>query len=229
MKKAVITAVFSNKNKPIDLPIVKDKLDGWDYICFTNCAKLEKTSIGWEIKRIETDNCTPVMMSKIIKWNAHKYVEHDIMIWVDGYLSPRTNRNWDLPIKDYLEKNFQGFYMIKHPDRKCVFKELNEVVDQKKETQSRMNSLKKFLTKEKMVKNYGMYHCNIFIRFLKNKKVNEMLENMINIMKKFTNRDQTIFTYILWKNNYNDIKLLNEISTCKWWIRSGKKLRKHKY
>ena len=29
--------------------------------------------------------------------------------------------------------------------------------------------------------------------------------------------------------NKTNIKLLNEISTCKWWIRSGKKLRKHNY
>jgi hypothetical protein len=229
MKKAVITAVFSNKNKPIDLPIVKDKLPGWDYICFTNCKKLEKISIGWEIKKIETDNCTPIMMSKIIKWNAHKYIDHDIMIWVDGYLSPRINRDWNKPLKDYLERNFQGFYMIKHPNRKCIFNELNEVVYQKKETQDRMNKLNKFLKKENMVTNYGMYHCNIFIRFLKNEKLNKILENMTNIMRKFTNRDQTIFTYILWKNNYQNIKLLNEISTCKWWIRSGKKIRKHKY
>lgn len=68
----------------------------------------------------------------------------------------------------------------------------------------------KFLNKEKMPYNYGLYETGIYVRYLKNNELNLVLENLFNKLLKYSYRDQTILTYILWKNNYKAVKSLND-------------------
>jgi hypothetical protein len=84
-----------------------------------------------------------------------------------------------------------------------------------------------FLNKEQIPYNYGLYETGIYVRCLKNNELNLLLENLFSILLKYSYRDQTILTYILWRNNYNAVKLLNNIGN-QLLNKSGKK-GKHIY
>ena len=79
------------------------------------------------------------------------------------------------------------------------------------ETKESMSKVKTFLESEKFPKNYGLWETQIQLRSLKNDKLNKICEELYELMKIFSYRDQSLLSYVLWKNNFkaND-KILND-------------------
>lgn len=212
MKKVVITALFGVNNSINDLPKVNEKIPGWDYILFTNCKCLNTLNTGWEIKIVELLYDHPIYSARYYKWLGHKYLnDYDIMLWIDSYLSPNVNFNWNSVLSEYENNEFKGLFFKKHIKRKCIYQECRACVSAKKASNEMMSRTIKFLNKEKMPYNYGLYETGIYVRYLKNNELNLLLENLFSKLLKYSYRDQTILTYILWKNNYKAVKSLNNI------------------
>ena len=77
-----------------------------------------------------------------------------------------------------------------------------------------------------MPENFGLYENNIIIKPLNNKYLNNILEKLFYYMLKYSYRDQTLLTYIIWKYKFKNYLCLK--SNGKYYIESGK-IGKHKY
>ena len=212
-KKAFITAIISDGKRKVDQPAIAQKVSGWDYILFTNVRTLLEEEKNWVPRKMDLINNSAVYTAKYCKWMAHTMIpEYDTVVWVDGYLSPNPAMNWDLFDADLK------IGLKPHPSKsECVYKELRAVVDYQKDSRRRMKRLKKFLHKERMPADYGLYETNIYGRTLKDSRLNQILEKMYELMEEFTYRDQVILPYVLWKNNIRPkIFLSNE-----WALHSG--------
>ena len=230
MKKCIVTAVFSKSKKNFDLPYVKKKLSNIDYICYTNISYLNKikNKIGWKILlRPLKYNC-PIYSNRYYKWLTHKELsnKYDIMIYVDGFYSPNIKYNWEKIFNLYEKKKFNGIILKKHPTNNCIYKECVRAVKAKKIGLRKMAILYNYLKKNKMPKNRGLFENNLIIKSLKNNKLNKLLEILFNHMLKFSYRDQTLLTYILWKYKYKNLLYLEPNK--KYLVQSGKS-SKHKY
>lgn len=228
MKICVITAIFSKNEIPKDIPFVNKKLKDIDYILYTNCKILLKKKIGWNVIYKPLKFKCPIYSNRYYKWLTHLELKnkYDIMIYVDGYLSPNIKFNWNKIFNLYKLKKFNGIIFKKHPKRNCIYDECIAVYKSKKISYHKINILNSYLKKEKMPKNYGLFENNIIIKPLNNKKLNKILELLFYYMLRFSYRDQTLLTYILWKFKFKNYLCLKPNG--KYYIKSGKS-GNHKY
>ncbi|QKF94181.1 nucleotide-diphospho-sugar transferase [Fadolivirus algeromassiliense] len=219
MKKVVYSCLFVNGPKKRDQPSINNKLEGWDYIMFTNIPdKLINT--GWTPIQKPLVNNHPIYSAKHYKWCGHKYLsEYDIAIYVDAYMTPNHNVDWNNyanKVEVYGISN--GIIMMKHPNRACIYSECNEIHKCRKDTKANMEKVINFLKLEGMPTNYGLTAAGLFIRHLKNNELNKFCEELFDLMLKFSYRDQSLLSYMFWKNKQQ----LNCQLTDKFYIRSGK-------
>ncbi|ARF11461.1 hypothetical protein Klosneuvirus_1_318 [Klosneuvirus KNV1] len=203
MKKVVYSCLFSDGKRKIDEPYIKeeDKLVGWDYIMFTNIPdKIINT--GWTPISKPIVHNSAVYSAKCYKWLAHQHiVNYDIAIYVDAYLSPKKDINW----QDYIDKlnsnvANNGIILLKHPVRNCIYKECEIIYKYRKDKIENMQKVINFLKNEGMPEAYGLYECGLFIRHLKNKDFNRLCEELFVLMLRYTYRDQALLSYVFWKN-----------------------------
>lgn len=227
MRKVVYTCLFSDGNRQSDDPCVKeeDKLEGFDYIIFTNIPDNIKNS-GWIPFERELLNNHPVYTAKYYKWTAHNYLlDYDIAIYVDAYMMPNPKIIWD----DYINKlNLStiadSIILMKHSQRNCIYQECDAIVGCRKDSRNNMNKVLEFLKKENMPHNYGLSECGLILRYLKNDELNKFTEEFFNLMLEFTYRDQALLSYMFWKY---DIKIQCEF-THAFYCKSGK-MGNHNY
>ena len=98
------TAIFGN-NVPIDKPEYFDKIEGWDYILFTNFEpSLFNTS--WDIIKVDKQFDCNVICARNIKWNGHPSLDnYKKMVWMDAYVKFKKNDKELDQIYLMLEKN----------------------------------------------------------------------------------------------------------------------------
>jgi hypothetical protein len=215
MRKVVYSCLFAGSTANVDKPYVKDKLAGFDYVMFTNIPHALKNS-GWTPIHRELLNSHAIYTSRFYKWTAHNFLfDYDVAIYVDAYLSPNIANNWEDIINslDPTSAN-KGIIMMKHPLRKCIYRECAAIVSAKKDTRERMNTVIAFLRSNDMPSDYGLYECALFVRHLGNVQLNDMLEELFNLMLKYTYRDQALLTYIFWKNGVKPSNTLTKSYVC---------------
>ena len=211
MKKVVYSCLFSDNKRRLDEPLIKndDRLEGWDYIIFTNVPNKVIDS-GWVPINKELINNHAVYTAKHYKWVAHKYLEdYDIAIYVDAYMSP-SKMDWNAYINKLNADDIDnGIILKKHMHRGCIYRECHAIAHCRKDTKINMDKVINFLKDEKMPENYGLSEGGLFIRHLKNGPINILLEELFELMLKFTYRDQALLSYIFWKH---DLKLKSELT-----------------
>lgn len=205
-KCAFYTAIF-NTDRPIDNPVMFEKIPGWDYYLFTNLqATLFKTS--WEIKTIpypivtDTFLRTNQLSVKEVKHNSHRYLSDcDVVIYMDGYV-------WPDPLKGYnifTQINLLGTYDIilqKHPNWDCVYQEAKQILRCRKDTHEYVNRNLDIYNKDQMPKNWGLSLGGILIKNNQSLQLIEISEQIVNFMKDKSYRDQLTMMYIFWKYKY---------------------------
>ena len=90
-KIAVVTAIFLIETDEMDeCGGIPDKIEGWDYILFTNDKSKLKNVENWDIREIDCSKYTHgVYASKHVKWFTHEYLpDYDNIIWVDSFITP---------------------------------------------------------------------------------------------------------------------------------------------
>lgn len=203
MRKVVYTCLFSDGSRKIDRPFVndKDKLEGWDYIIFTNVNLEDFGDCGWTVIKKELANNHPIYTSRYYKWIVTSHLsEYDIGIYVDAYMAP-ANIDWDV-YTDQLSVDdiSNGIILKKHPVRNCIYDECIAIPKCGKDTKQNMDRVIEFLNSEGMPKGYGLGEGGLFIRDLRNEKVNNMCGELFLLMLRFTYRDQALLSYVFWKH-----------------------------
>lgn len=221
MKKVVYSCLFSDGKRKVDDPYIKecDKLEGWDYIMFTNIPD-KVINTGWKPIFKPIINNSAVYSAKCYKWLAHQHIsDYDIGIYIDAYLAPKKDKNWDEYINKLKPDTINdGVILLKHPVRKCIYKECDIIHKYRKDKKENMDKVIKFLKDVGMPEEYGLCEGGLFIRHLKNKSFNRICEELFVLMLRFTYRDQALLTYVFWKNQVT----INPLLTRDFYFMSGK-------
>ena len=212
--RAFYSALFTDKDNPSDKLSSFKPIDGWDYILFTN---LDIKSNSWTIRKIEPPNSDFVISAKMIKWLSHKYLsEYDMVYWMDAYciFNPEKESILKSTISR-LEDATIPLFIKKHPSRNCIYNELTACLEFKKINLEMYEKVKKFLLDNAVPRDYGLYETISMIKLHKDKKVINISEEIIELIKKLTYRDQLILTAILYKHHIKSLGFLNpELLIC---------------
>lgn len=194
----VVSANFNINGEPLEKPRINNPLEGWDYFLFSNIDEItnEEAYNGWKVIKKDLIDNNPLYTAKYYKWLIHKELpQYDTAVYVDSYMEPNANKPWST-----LDK--KNINLKPHKKRNCVYKEFKYIVRFARDTQENMNKIKNFLKEEGFPEDFGLWENNVFLRPLKNNKVNKICEELYDLMKIYSYRDQTLLSYILWKNNY---------------------------
>lgn len=201
---------------------------GVDYICFTdNPAMKSKT---WEIRPMPEEllGFSKVKQQRGVKLLPHRYLpDYDISVWIDGNVDMRGN------VKEYLKTLDFGKYTVfipEHPARKCIYKEKDECLRQKKITGDGIALAEKQMKRYKeegFPTNYGLVQSNIIVRKHNDQYCIDLMEKWWSELKDYSHRDQLSFNYALWKIGNDKFKYLIKTTcnsrTFKWGISHAKR------
>lgn len=183
-----------------------------DHICFTDDMNL-KMPDGWKLQLIpeEFNEFSNVKKQRLIKILPHKILDrkYKLSIWIDA------SHEFNIDIyNDFISKlNFEDFncYRKLHPQRKCIFDEINQVVKVKKDTKENTNPIIKKLQEEKFPIQYGLTETGILIRKHFDLNVIKFMTLWADMIKKYSHRDQLSFDYIRWKIKDLSWGVLNDV------------------
>jgi hypothetical protein len=190
-KKVIYTCILG------DYDILKDPINpnpGWDYVCFTN---MNFESNVWSIEQIpqECMKEDPMKIQRMIKILPHRYLpEYEISIWIDG------NMQMVIDPSIFLSKyGKMSFNTMAHPERTCMYDEMQACLDLKKETPERITVLLQKYEIEGLPRENGLIQSGILIRKHLEREVKVIDEMWWDLVKTYSHRDQLTFNYITWK------------------------------
>jgi len=202
LTKCFYTAIIGKAGQAVDILGPFERIDGWDYICFTN--QPIKNPYGWTIVQVDYKGNEPALEAKKYKWLSHTYLEdYEVVVWMDAYIAPNPSRDellqtWILTMK---EKDVQILHKT-HPERKCVWDECEAVVTNKRDTEQHASSVRSLLHSIRMPKEWGLFDTCILIKMNKNIELQTYCESIYEQLCKTSVRDQLAVTPIYYKNGY---------------------------
>lgn len=206
------TAIFSTTSRPIDKPVKFERMGGIDYILFTNYDPITFVDSSWTIiKQIPHLFTNPILSAKTVKWSSHKYLpEYDIVIWMDSFLSPSKQKMniWHSHLK-LIQESDVDFIICKHPERKCMYDEINACIKLGKDKRENINVNLSLITNDHYPKNDGLFATWVFMRKNHAPHLNTILDKMVKIMYNASHRDQLIMNYMFWKHKFIKYKLMD--------------------
>jgi GT2 family glycosyltransferase len=161
MNLAVYTTIFGNYNdlKPVPAQTVKA-----DYICITDNPNLKCQ--GWKTVVVDFPrrDLHPRMRAKFFKlfpFECPELAKKDISIYIDGSIQITANT-----FIEYMLKNLNSdILLFKHPDRNCIWDELEAsrpLVKYKAELPAMISQLASY--KNIYPRKGGLYACGVMVR-----------------------------------------------------------------
>lgn len=204
-RRVIYTAILAGSDI-LNTPLYVDR--SCDYICFTDSVELQ--SKFWRIVRIKPvagANC--YMMAKAIKvLGADILNAFEESIWMDGSILLKRDP-WQL-IDGQLGNC--DFAFIKHPDRNCVFEEIEACAVQGKDSRFNLESVRSRLIKAGYPQNNGLVSGG-FIYRRHQAQVKRLFRDWMRNITEFSRRDQLSFNYTCWLSElsitYIDLDIFN--------------------
>lgn len=213
MKVCVFTGVF-NELRPIDTPGIFPKMPGWDYVLLTNLSPDVFGKTSWTVKQVEVpwskipqhpEYARYIFANRFFKWHPHSVFEgYDVLIYVDGFQAPipEAEHDWTRLISLVMDDNNDAVVVHSpHPKNTCIYQETREIVSARKDTNERMKNVEMFLKSVGYPAYRGLFWNGCYILNARNKHIPEIWEDLWQHMIKFSYRDQSLYKYVLWKNN----------------------------
>lgn len=196
MKKICLyTCITGNYDQLIDI----EREEGFDYYCFTNNKNL--ISKTWNIIYIQNEGLDNVRLARKIKTIGYAPIlnEYDISIWKDSNIVMKQ------PLKKFVDTmcNLKKYdlIMLKHPDRDCVYDEIDFCIKDQKDNIKNIRNQLEFYQQQNFAKHQGLPASGLFIKKNNNPIVKKTMEDWFNMIEKNSFRDQLSFTYCAIKNN----------------------------
>jgi len=220
MKIAVYTSIFGGYDI---LHEDQYKMDGVDYLCFTDSDLKSDT---WKIIKstpIYKDSNRNAKKYKIL---PHRYLkDYDYSVWIDGNILIIND------IRDLVKKHkYQVFdHNQTHLDaRNCVYQEYNAIMQlgnqnggNYKDNPQLMNDQINRYLKEGYPYNNGLATNPILLRKHNDSEVIKNMEDWWNEIKQGSRRDQLSFNYITWKNNFKFNYLEGDSRKNQYFLQTG--------
>ena len=220
MKIAVYTSIFGGYDI---LHENQYKMDGVDYLCFTDSDLKSDT---WKIIKstpIYKDSNRNAKKYKIL---PHRYLKnYDYSVWIDGNILI-INDIRDL-VKQHKYQVFDHNKTILDP-RDCIYQEYNAIiqlgqqnVNYKDDPQVMHKQVNRYL-KEGYPPNNGLATNPILLRNHNDIEIIKNMEDWWVEIKHNSKRDQLSFNYISWKNKFNFTYLEGDSRKNKYFSQTGR-------
>jgi hypothetical protein len=212
MKICLYTAIFGDY-ETLKKPL---KIEGLDYICFTDNKNL--TSNDWKIIYIDRDtDIPPGLFYKKIKCLSHEYLpEYDYTIWLDA--------NFNIKNTNYLKflfDNFKGnkILLYKHfclagIPRDCIYLEGTYSTTIPKYNRERLlPQMNEYMNLHEYPENNGLYQSGFIMRNNKDTDVIEFNKSWLKEIERFGKvypQCQVSLPFTLWKLKLNFDIIENE-------------------
>jgi hypothetical protein len=198
-KIVVYTCITGKYDKFID-PLLK--FENIDYVAFTDNENI-KSSV-WQIKKIPiyilkiNDN---ILINRYIKFHPKELFagKYDYSIYIDGNIKVIS----DLTSFIYGINELTGLALHYHHLRNCLYNEATVCLLNNKGNKIKIKKLIKKYHRENFPSSFGLYECGVIVCNLNNNKAENILSKVYEeLVCSETYRDQLVFPYIIWKNNY---------------------------
>ncbi len=177
----VYTAIFGEYDQLREIKLE----EGWRAICFTN---QDIKSDSWEIRK---KDFRPKLHRDIKIRPHHHLPKYEKCVWVDG------NLELVIPLSQ-LVGNKEGFWLMTHPDRNCLFKEAARCAELKKDDHDILfKQIEKYSQEGYPVEN-GLSATGCLIRDWDTDIIN-FCELWWDEVRELSVRDQISFPYVVWK------------------------------
>lgn len=199
MSDVIIYTCITNK---------KDKLreyvpeEGVRYICFTNC-ELEQKSKQWEILPLKYQETDMRRTARFHKVNPHIVLpDHEWSVWMDGNIKPMVRQN---EIIEWMGNKHFGA-MIHGLKRRCLYDEMDAVIERKKESSVIVKRVFERYKDEGVPKNITIHATGALVR-RNMEAVRNFGELWWEEIRFYSKRDQLSFDYLRWKHNFDVVDL----------------------
>lgn len=193
-KHVVYSCVTNNYDKEL---IIKNKLDGLDYILFKDDKS--KLDVPDFVNIIEFDFFfkNPRFTNRVFKILPHLFLKkYNRSLYIDANVQV-------LNLKKFFkndDSNFD-FILFNHDKRNCLYKEADECIFWGKDDPKKIHAQKDFYKSQGVDKNSGLYMGRVLLRNHNNLK--EFSELWWDHLNKFSGRDQISLAFLI---NTLDIK-----------------------
>lgn len=190
MRIAVITANIGGIDEVI--PMV-DQSVSCDYFLFT------ENNLPYPLVSLDSR-----MRGKYLKINTHRFLSHDVFIWIDGRVEITSPFFVEMMIQK-LKGN--DVVISKHEYRHNVYEEITWIQDMMKGGNEYLLSRYshepfddelEFYRREGLPQDFPLYMCGIFARW-NNEKVNKVFRDWWIGNLEYSCFDQAYFSYVAWK------------------------------
>jgi len=188
LKKCVYTCLVGNYDFPRSQPIC----DGWDYICL--CDK-KFSHDDWKCIEFPQKEDSPSLNSRYPKILPHHFLsDYDYSLYIDA----------NMTILGDVEQmcndlNWPEFCVATHPDRTCLYQEIDICRMIGKGNSSHLEKQKDFYQKEAMAKSFGLFENGVIFRSHKNLEIQRMESFWWDQLRTFSHRDQVSLPFAIWK------------------------------
>lgn len=225
MRKVIYTSIFG-ENYHLHEPSIK--LDGYDFICFTDNPKYQ--SDIWQA-RIIPKMYDGIRDSKKPKILPHRYLkDYDISIWIDGDI--KVMADIDKLVEEHLTHSNHAVFNHAHcgkqsggqNQRTCVYQEAEFIKwlgdnNPKKEYKDNIETIFSQVNKyqaDGYPANNGLARNTILIRKHNELDVVNAMEMWWEEVKYGSLRDQLSFNYSAWKTDFNFTFIEEDIDNNPW-------------
>lgn len=136
-------------------------VDDWDYVIFTDLEIFGETI--FDVRPLPVDDFDPVRVARYIKLNPHKVLpDSEYTLWIDGNVLLKSG-HFSEYVNGLVEKGV-GLTFRKHPQRSCIYQEIEKCKELKKDDFGLMsNQLDKYRA-ELFPEDYGLFETNVVLR-----------------------------------------------------------------
>lgn len=184
------------------------KVDGFDYICFTDDINLK--SDCWKIVPLpeDVDGLSDAKKNRKVKILAHRYLpEYNFSIYIDANIDVKSEKELLSFIKQNCTEDKGYFFAGQHPyNRDCIYDEAIALIGLKKDKQETIEKQVDEYRKEGFPKHFGLTQNGILFRYHNNEDCKELMECWWNEVKQKSHRDQLSLFYAKWKTDKHIIQ-----------------------
>lgn len=217
----IYTAIYGGYD---DLKEQPEQTTACDFVCFTDNPDLKAK--GWRVRHLRVkhvDAMHPRMQAKyprtmnhdlfapptsnlftLARQRLHGITRYDYTIWIDGSVKILTEKFAGEMISYVGE---YGMAMFIHPDRDCIYDEVDECWDYQKYRGWPLRQQVEHYRSQGYPEHNGLMATGLIVRDMRKEKVRKINEDWWRENVRWTYQDQLSLPYVLWKNNYDYDKI----------------------
>lgn len=195
-KKVVYTAIAGRYDELVDHSYVNPD---WDYVCFSDLDLSSNKNKSWTIKPLIFDKLDATRNNRWHKLNPHLALpEYEHSVYIDANAEVVSKAFFDMI--DNVIHNDGLIALSKHPDRDCIYDELQACIDLSKDDPTVMNQQIKYIKESGYPAHNGLYANFLIYRQHTNSQVIVAMDKWWKMVSTMSRRDQLSLPFVLWQS-----------------------------